>query len=74
MIMLNKNKVESDFWKTDEFLNMDFEAQALFFHYYVCADKELKVRNPRAIARMVGVDEETIQNLKQDGFIENIEG
>lgn len=73
MLILNKNKVETDFWKTDEFTTMDFESQALFFHYYVSADKDFRVRNPRAIARMIGADEEIIENLKKDGFID-IEG
>lgn len=73
--MVKVNYDTSDyFFETDKFLEMDLEVQALYFHLLVNSDDDGVVLNPKAITRMVGADEEMLENLIKDGYIENIEG
>ena len=66
--------IDKDFYESDEFIELDVEAQLLYFHLLIRAKKSMVnnnrvVTNPKAIARMIQVDEDMIDNLVEGGYL-----
>lgn len=55
--------------ESDEFLKLSQQAQLFFLYLCIYADKEGRVRNPKALARGLSIPEQTIDELKNQGYI-----
>ena len=62
--MFSKTIIDSD-----AFLDMPLETQAFYFHLSMRADDEGFVNNPKKIARMIGVGEDSLKLLILKNFI-----
>lgn len=54
---------------SDNFIDMPFSSQALYFQLSMQADNEGFVSSPKSVARMMGAKKEDIENLKNNNLI-----
>lgn len=54
---------------SDNFIDMPFSSQALYFQLSMQADNEGFVSSPKSVARMMGAEKEDIENLKNNNLI-----
>lgn len=67
--MANRRMISQEVICCDDFLDMPFEAQALFFQLQIKADEYGFVQSPRGVLRMMGVKQEALETLIEAGFI-----
>lgn len=56
--------------QTDDFLDLPFDCQVLYFHLLAHSDCGFIIHSPKAIMRMIGCNEQCKQVLKDKCFIE----
>lgn len=54
---------------SDEFVEMSFVSQALYYQMLINADDDGFVSNPKQITRSIGATEEAMQELMSNNFI-----
>lgn len=59
----------TDIIDTDMFLDLQHDAQTLYFHLAMRADDDGFVSSPRRIQRLIGVDHESMEVLIKTGLI-----
>lgn len=67
--MANRRMISQEVICCDDFLDMPFEAQALFFQLQIKADEYGFVQSPRNVLRMMGVKPEALTALIDSGFV-----
>ena len=67
-------KLDITWVKSDIFINLPAEVQNLYFHLMVNADENGKIINPKAVARMLGVNESRIEDLWNVGCLWTLGG
>ena len=66
--MAVRRMIHQDVICCDDFLDMSFEAQALFFQLQIKADEYGFVQSPRSTLRMMGASNEALESLIDNGF------
>lgn len=64
-----KRMIDQDVICTDKFLDMPFEAQALFFQLQVRTDEYGFIQSPRGIIRATGASAEALDILIENGYV-----
>lgn len=67
--MANKRMIARRVIQSDEFLDMSFPAQALFFQLQIDADEFGYIDSPRRVARATGVESSCLTELETAGFL-----
>ena len=67
--MAVRRMIHQDVICCDDFLDMSFEAQALFFQLQIKADEYGFVQSPRSTLRMMGASNESLETLIDSGFV-----
>lgn len=67
--MATRRMFSNDVVSTDEFLDLSFPAQALYFHLGMNTDDDGFVSNPRTVIRMIGASNSELDELEKAGFI-----
>lgn len=71
--MANRRMFSKDVTETDNFMMMKPITQALYFHLGIVADDDGFSNNFRMIMRMIGANEESLKELKNNGYIYHFE-
>lgn len=67
--MAYRRMIHSDVICHDSFIDMTFEAQALFFQLQIRADEFGFVQSPRSALRTMGASSESLEELIRSGFV-----
>lgn len=67
--MAVRRMIHQDVICCDDFLDMSFEAQALFFQLQIKADEYGFVQSPRSTLRMMGASNDSLEALIRSGFV-----
>ena len=67
--MAVRRMIHQDVICCDDFLDMSFEAQALFFQLQIKADEYGFVQSPRSTLRMMGASNDSLEALIHSGFV-----
>lgn len=67
--MAVRRMIHQDVICCDDFLDMSFEAQALFFQLQIKADEYGFVQSPRSTLRMMGASNDSLESLIDKGFV-----
>lgn len=67
--MKKHGTISKEIVNTDSFLSMPLSAQCLYFHLSMHADDEGMVPNAKALLRMLRINEEQLELLKEKSFI-----
>ena len=72
--MLGLRTISKEVIKDDRFCDLEFEAQALYFHLLLSADDDGIIKDPYAVSRYAGCYEcGAIDELVNNGFFKEIE-
>lgn len=67
--LANRRMFSKDVVQTDDFMMMTIEAQNLFFHLGIIADDDGFTNNYKTTMRMIGVEQNALKELENQGLI-----